>query len=40
VIGPGLDVADKQDGFDFYPQQTLQPFALVDSLRRLGSRAD
>ena len=36
VIGPGLDVADKEAGFDFYPPQTLQPFALVDSLVRLG----
>ena len=36
VIGPGLDVVDKQEGFDFYPPQTLQPFAVVDSLVRLG----
>jgi SAM-dependent methyltransferase len=36
VIGPGLDFADKQEGHDFYPEQTLQPFALLDSLRRLG----
>jgi hypothetical protein len=36
VIGPGLDVADKQEGYDFYPPQTIQPFALVDSLIRLG----
>jgi hypothetical protein len=36
VIGPGLDVVDKQDGHDFYPPQTLQPFALIDSLVRLG----
>ena len=36
VIGPGLDFSDKGSGYDFYPQQTLQPFALVDSLRRLG----
>lgn len=35
VIGPGLDFADKQAGVDFYPVQTIQPFALVDSLRRL-----
>lgn len=34
VIGPGLDVIDKnEDGaFDYYPEQTLQPFALYDSL--------
>lgn len=36
IIGPGLDFTDKHDGFDFYPQQTLQPFAVVDSLLRLG----
>jgi hypothetical protein len=36
VIGPGLDFTDKQDGYDFYPQQTLQPFAIIDSLLRLG----
>jgi len=36
VIGPGLDFADKSSGYDFYPQQTLQPFALIDSLVRLG----
>jgi hypothetical protein len=36
VIGPGLDVVDKQEGYDFYPPQTIQPFAIVDSLIRLG----
>jgi len=36
VIGPGLDFTDKESGYDFYPQQTLQPFALYDSLKRLG----
>ncbi|HXP83627.1 MAG TPA: hypothetical protein VN841_02850 [Bryobacteraceae bacterium] len=38
VIGPGLDFADKNEesGYDYYPQQTLQPFALYDSLVRLG----
>jgi SAM-dependent methyltransferase len=36
VIGPGLDFADKESGYDYYPQQTLQPFALYDSLVRLG----
>jgi SAM-dependent methyltransferase len=36
IVGPGLDFADKQDGYDFYPQQTIQPFALMDSLLRLG----
>ena len=35
VIGPGLDFTDKDSGFDYYPLQTLQPFALVDSLLRL-----
>lgn len=36
IVGPGLDFADKQEGYDFYPQQTIQPFAVVDSLIRLG----
>jgi SAM-dependent methyltransferase len=36
VIGPGLDISDKSTGYDFYPPQTLQPFALLDSLQRLG----
>jgi hypothetical protein len=36
IIGPGLDFTDKQDGYDFYPQQTVQPFAVMDSLFRLG----
>jgi SAM-dependent methyltransferase len=36
IVGPGLDFADKDVGFDFYPQQTLQPFAVLDSLDRLG----
>jgi SAM-dependent methyltransferase len=36
IVGPGLDFADKDVGFDFYPQQTLQPFAILDTLRRLG----
>jgi SAM-dependent methyltransferase len=35
IIGPGLDFTDKLEGYDFYPEQTLQPFALMDSLRRL-----
>jgi len=36
VIGPGLDFTDKDYGYDFYPLQTLQPFAIYDSLVRLG----
>jgi len=35
VIGPGLDFVDKTAGYDFYPEQTIQPFALMDSLFRL-----
>jgi hypothetical protein len=37
VIGPGLDFIDKNEesAYDYYPQQTLQPFALYDSLMRL-----
>ncbi len=38
VIGPGLDFIDKNEesGYDYYPQQSVQPFALYDSLVRLG----
>ena len=36
IIGPGLDFVDKSEGYDFYPQQTVQPFAVMDSLLRLG----
>ncbi len=36
IIGPGLDYADKRGGYDFYPLQTIQPFAVLDSLARLG----
>lgn len=36
VVGPGLDFIDKREGQDFYPLQTLQPFALMDSALRLG----
>jgi hypothetical protein len=35
VIGPGLDFTDKAEGYDFYPQQTTQPFSIINSLRRL-----
>jgi len=36
IVGPGLDFADKDVGFDIYPQQMLQPFAVLESLKRLG----
>jgi hypothetical protein len=38
VIGPGLDFIDKNEAsaYDYYPPQTIQPFALYDSLVRLG----
>jgi hypothetical protein len=36
VVGPGLDFANKEAGNDFYPPQTIQPFAVLDSLLRLG----
>jgi hypothetical protein len=35
VVGPGLDFTDKHDGHDFYPEQTIQPFAVLDTLLRL-----
>jgi hypothetical protein len=36
IVGPGLDFANKEAGNDFYPPQTIQPFAVLDSLLRLG----
>jgi hypothetical protein len=35
IVGPGLDFLDKDAGYDFYPEQTLQPFAVADSLLKL-----
>jgi len=35
IVGPGLDFTDKLEGYDFYPEQTLQPFAVIDTLLRL-----
>lgn len=40
IVGPGLDFVNKQEGVDFYPPQTVQPFALLDSLLRLGLAKD
>lgn len=36
VIGPGLDLIDKDGGYDLYPPQSTQPFVLMDTLLRLG----
>ena len=36
IVGPGLDFVNKQQGVDYYPPQTMQPFAVLDSLLRLG----
>ena len=36
LVGPGLDFTDKDAGYDLYPLQTIQPFALIDSLIGLG----
>ena len=38
IVGPGLDFVNKSYGSDFYPPQTTQPFAVIDSLARLGFR--
>ena len=35
VIGPGLDFTNKHSGYDFYPLQTLQPFAVMEAVLRL-----
>ena len=32
IVGPGLDFADKDEGHDYYPPQSLQPFAVIDAL--------
>jgi len=39
IVGPGLDFTDKEEGYDTYPLQTIQPFATIDSLVRLGLAA-
>jgi hypothetical protein len=39
IVGPGLDFANKEKGNDFYPPQTIQPFAVLDSLIRMGLAA-
>jgi hypothetical protein len=36
IVGPGLDIVNKEAGNDFYPPQTIQPFAVLDSVLRLG----
>ena len=36
IVGPGLDFADKRGGYDYYPLQTIQPFAIVEAVARLG----
>ncbi len=40
VIGPGLDFTDKQDGYDLYPVQTIQPFAVLASAAARGVAAE
>ena len=30
IVGPGLDFVNKQEGVDFYPPQSVQPFAVLD----------
>ena len=36
IVGPGLDFVNKNAGTDFYPPQTIQPFAVMDSLAKYG----
>ena len=36
IVGPGLDFADKQEGFDFYQPQSLQPFTSPTVCFRCG----
>lgn len=42
VVGAGLDFIyrSQESAYDYYPPQTLQPFALYDSLLRLGLAKD
>lgn len=40
IVGPGLDFVNKANGYDFYPQQTIQPFAVIDTLLRIGLADD
>jgi len=35
IIGPGLDFTNKHNGYDFYPLQTIQPFAVMETAIRL-----
>jgi hypothetical protein len=35
IVGPGLDYVNKNSGSDFYPPQSTQPFAVIDTLARL-----
>jgi hypothetical protein len=35
VVGPGLDFTNKHNGYDFYPLQTIQPFAVMETALRL-----
>jgi hypothetical protein len=39
IVGPGLDFTDKRDGYDFYPLQTIQPFAILETVKRLDLAA-
>jgi hypothetical protein len=39
VIGPGLDLAGDPDVNDFCPPQSIQPFAVLDAVLRLGVAA-
>ena len=35
VISPELDFSGRPDGYDFYPPQTIQPFAILEAVERL-----
>jgi hypothetical protein len=35
IVGPGLDYTDKDQGYDYYPPQCIQPFAVIDSILKL-----
>src|SRR5262245_39590625 len=39
IVGPGLDFIDKDEGYDYYTPQSLQPFAIMDGVVSSGLAA-
>lgn len=36
IVGPGMEYVNEDSGTDIYPPQVTQPFAVIDTLARLG----